>query len=96
MFVYDVYNIVEDIFLVNVSVNCLFAVYKLSVWILANCWDVLQRIIIADDVNKLLRLFAMWFINYKRVVEMIVNNDMNLLRIWLALLNGGQQVVWMW
>ena len=36
----------------------------------------------------------MWFKCFticKEVVDMFVNNDMNLLRVWLSLLNGGQQ-----
>ena len=53
--------------------------------------DVCKDIIV---VNKLLRC-VMCFTICKEVVEMIVNNNMNLLRVWLALLKDGQQVVWM-
>ena len=85
--VYNTYHIVENIFLVNGWLtSCLLFV---------NClYESQQDNIIADHVNKLLR-WLKWFIICKRVVEMFVNNDNILLRISLALLNGGQQVVWL-
>ena len=118
----DVDHIVEDVVMLNDSINCLFVVCKLSIWILLKLFtrwmmfykviDVLQRYILVEIVcivndvvykmfnvvcvvYKVKRLFAMWFINCKEVVWMFVNNGMNLLRVWLALLNGCQQVVWM-
>ena len=45
--VYDVNHIVDDVVMINDSVNCLFAICKLSIWILAS-W------------MMLLRLFATW------------------------------------
>ena len=54
-----------------------------------------KDIIFVNDVYNLLRC-VMWFINCKEVDWMFVNNDTNLLRIWLALLKDGQQVVWKW
>ena len=75
MFVYYVDHIVEDVVMINDSVNCLFAVCKLFVWISASLIDVVCKDIILlmlfarwlmlligwlHVVNKLLRLFAMW------------------------------------
>ena len=81
-FVYDVDHIVEDIFLVNGWLTfCLLFVNYLY----ESQQDVWKDIILPIMLTRWMMLLK-WFTICKRVVWMFVNNDMNLLRIWLALL----------
>ena len=76
--VYDVDHIVEDVVMINDSVNCLFAVCKLSIWILLRlftgwmmlligCWRCFTKIL------SLLRLFAIdwWCLQSEKVAEIV-------------------------
>ena len=52
--VYDVYNIVEDVAMLNDSVNCLFAVCKLFVWDVIKMftrWLILLRCLQSEKVD---------------------------------------------
>ena len=98
----DVFHIVENIFLVNgwltsclLFVNCLYESQQVvckEFLVKMFCKDIFLLMMLTSCLNVykdiiLLLRCLMWFIICKRVVEMIINNDMNLLRIWLALLN---------
>ena len=85
---------------VNYLINILFAICMnlskdIMLMMLTSCMNEYKDNILANDVDRLLRCLK-WFINCKRVVDMFVNNDMNLLRIMISVVKLYQQVVWLW
>ena len=72
------WDVLQRYILVDRLLRLFVVIYQLQRSCLNVCCDL--------SIAKKLFECLLWFINCKEVVWMFVNNDMNLLRVWLALL----------